>query len=164
RARAAVARDQRRIRLADYAHAELRLGIVDRMSTNDGNARLERDIAAAANDVLEHAAAEQVTRKRDETECEQWARAHRVDVAECVGRGDAPEVVRIVDYGREEIDRGHQRAIGRNPVDGCIIRRARIHEHGGIVVGNQVTQNLRQLETSELTGSTRAVRELRKTQ
>ena len=37
--------------------------------------------------------------------------AHRVDVGERVGRGDAAEVVRIVDDRREEIDRLHEREI-----------------------------------------------------
>ncbi len=74
--------------------------------------------------------------------------AHRVDVRERVGRGDAPEVVRIVDDGREEIggrddrllvvETIHRRVVARLDPDEQVLRQPAdrrlgedLGEHGG---------------------------------
>jgi hypothetical protein len=162
--RAAVACQQIGMALTDDAHAELRFTVVDGVTADNGDTRLQCHLAAATHDLFEGAGVQQIARKADEVECEKWAGAHGVDVGQRVGRGDAAEVIRVVDDGREEVHRRHQSPLIGDAVHGGVVGRARVNEHGRVLVRDQVTQNLRQLGRPELTGSTRAMRELRKAQ
>ena len=130
------------------------------MAAEHGDAGLVRDRARAFDDALQQAFAEQVARESDQAERKQRTRAHRVDVGERVGGGDASEVVGIVDDGREEVDGRDQRAIVRDAVHGRVVTRRRVDEDGGVVTGDQVTQDLRQLGQAEFAGSTGAVTEM----
>ena len=47
--------------------------------------------------------------------------AHRIDVAQCIGRGDLAEGVRIVDDRGEEVDSLHQRLIGRDLIHSGVV-------------------------------------------
>ena len=67
-------------------------------------------------------------READEVERRERRAAHRVDVAQRVGRGDRAEVVRLVDDGREEVRREDERALVVDPVHGGVVRRGAAHE------------------------------------
>ncbi len=98
-----------------------------------------------------------LARKREQVEREEGTRAFRVDVGERVRRGDAAEVVRVVDDGREEIGGRDDRAIVVEAVDGGVVAAGETDEDVRIVEGDQMTQDLRQLGAPELAGSAGAV-------
>ena len=115
---------------------------------------------AAADDALEHLQRQRVAREIDDVQGEDRPRAHGVDVAERVGRGDAAPQVGVVDDGRDVVDRGDQRQVvgqaGRRPRRRPgRARRAR----AASIDGREVAQHLRQLSLAELARSTGAVAE-----
>ena len=75
------------------------------------DARRGRDRRAAGQDRRQDLGAERLDREGGDVERGQRRAAHRVDVADRVGRGDATEVVRVVDDRREEVDGLHHRQI-----------------------------------------------------
>ncbi len=91
------------------------------MAADHGDSGLARLVAAATQDLDQHAFVE-FRGKGDDVEGEQRHSAHRVDIAQGVGGGDRTERVRIVDDGREEIQTGddgmvavpgiHRRVVG----------------------------------------------------
>ena len=93
------------------------------------------DVGAAAEDLAQHVAAEALERERDDVQRRQRRAAHRVDVRQRVGRGDAAEVVGVVDDRGEEVDRLDQREVvaraGRRPRR----RRWRSRRAGAVVAG-----------------------------
>ena len=62
-----------------------------------------------------------VERHADQRQRHDRPAAHRVDVGDRVGRGDAAEVERIVDDRREEIGGGDQRLLVVQPVDRRVV-------------------------------------------
>ena len=60
--------------------------------------------------------------KRGDGQRGERASAHRVDVRQRIGAGDASVGDRVVDDRREEIDRLHQRALVIEPVHTRIVR------------------------------------------
>src|SRR5258708_19663496 len=81
------------------------------MAAGDRNPRLRAYRFAARDDPLNHLDRHLVDRHTDDGEREDRLAAHRIDVRERVGRGDAAEVVGIVDDGREEIGGGDDRLL-----------------------------------------------------
>ncbi len=95
-------------------------------------------------------------RKRRDRERGERTAAHRIHVAHGVGGGDLSVDERIVDDRREEIDRLDERALAVEPVHTCIVRGPVIDEDPWVVRRVQIAQNLGELASRELTGSTRA--------
>src|SRR5207249_444049 len=86
--------------------------------------------------------------------------AHRVHVRHGVGRSDPSPVERVVDDGREEVDRLHQALPAWQEVDGGIITRDGGDQHLGRIFGwSQEAQDLGQVARGELARSTGAVAE-----
>ena len=100
---------------AGDGQAVLRLGVVDRMAADDLGAGRAHDVEAAAQHLAQRGRAELLERPRHQVERGQRPAAHRVDVGQRVGRGDAPEVVGVVDDRREEVDGLHQRELVGDP-------------------------------------------------
>jgi hypothetical protein len=86
------------------------------------------DRAAAGEDLLEDRGVQRVDRKGRDVERRDRFPAHRVDVAERVRGGDPAEVVRVVDDGREEVDRLDEREIVAQAVDAGIVARSHAYE------------------------------------
>src|SRR5205814_9298253 len=133
-----------RVHLADDAHAKLWLGVVDRVTSDDSYTGRTGDSAAAANNLFEQSFAQQLAWEADEVERKQWPGAHRIDVGQRVRGGDAAEVVRVVNNGREEIRRRDNRAARIDPVNSRVVGKLCIDEHSRIGKWDQVTQDLRQ--------------------
>ncbi len=63
----------------------------------------------------------------DNGETKDGFRPHREDIRQGIGCGDAPECMRVVDDGGEEVGRGNERGCLVDEVDGRIIALARVH-------------------------------------
>ena len=73
------------------------------MAAGDGDSSFRRHCRAAAQDFADHGCGHAVDRHAEDREGEDRLSAHRVDVGERVGRGDAAEVERVVDHRHEEV-------------------------------------------------------------
>ena len=145
-----------RIDGADHREPELRFGVVDGVTAADERARGAHDVATAVEHAREQLEREPFAWPRDEVEREQRRTAHRVDVGERVGRGDATPVVRVVDDRREEVGGDDDREVVAQPVDGGVVggveadeqirvdrrvtRPADEPEHGAQVGGRQLAR------------------------
>ncbi len=67
-------------------------------------------------------------RHTDDGERENRLAAHRIHIRERVGRGDAAEVVGIIDDGREEIGGSDDRLLVVQPVYGSVVARFDPHQ------------------------------------
>src|SRR5713101_3125594 len=123
RSRTIVADQAIRVHLADHRVPELRLRVVDRVPAHDRDPRLGHFGRAACDDLLEEAGAQLLARERGYAQREQGPRANRVHVADRVGGCNGAEIGRVVNDGREEIQRRDQSAVGRDPVDRRVIAR-----------------------------------------
>ena len=72
--------------------------------------------------------------KHTERQRSERTAAHGVNVAESVRRGDLPEDVRVVDDGREEIDRLDQRLIGRDLIHSGVVGVVEADQNIGVVL------------------------------
>jgi hypothetical protein len=127
------------------------------MAANNGDTGFARDLTAAAENLTEQVLMETVARKADDVQGKERPGAHRIKIRERIGRGDAAEVERIIDDGREKVDGRHECPVSGDPVHGSVVYRTRIDEYGRVSEWNHVAQHLRQLGGAEFTGSTRAV-------
>jgi len=130
------------------------------VASHDGNARLTCNIRPSANDLLHDALSQEIPGKREEIQREEGSRAHGVDVRQGVRGGDPPEVVRVVDQGREEVERNHEGTTVAERIHGGVVAGRGVHQRFSTLDGDQVTQDLRQLGHAELTGSAGSVSKL----
>ena len=103
------------------------------------------DVEAAAQDLAQDVAAEPLEREGDDVQRRERRAAHRVDVGERVGRGDAPEVVGVVDDGGEEVDRLDEREVVAQPEDGRVVARGRADEQPGSVAAGRSAHDRQQV-------------------
>jgi hypothetical protein len=137
----------------------LGLGVVDAVAAQDGRARLGGGVGPAAQDLSQHLHRQLADREAHEVQREERPRAHRPDVGEGVGCGDAPEDERIVDHGREEVHRLDD-GLGRGePVHGRVVTRLVPDERARVLGARKAAQNLRQIRRADLAGSARAMGE-----
>ena len=93
---------------------------------------------------------------------EEHLATHRVDVRHGVRGGDRPPGVRVVDHGREEVDRLHDRDIVRDPEHRRVVGPAQPDEEvtrrlrGDAVPPLESEQHLLEVSRSHLGGSPRA--------
>ena len=106
---------------------------------------------------------EPVLRERRDRERGQRTAAHRIDVADGVGRGDLAVDVRVVDDRREEIDGLHQRRPALPPVHTRIVRGPEVDQDTVVGLRGDVTQHLSELASGEFARSTGAGDHLRQT-
>ncbi len=106
------------------------------MAADDGDPRLTRLVAAAAQDVEEDYLIE-LGGERDDVQGEKRSTPHRVDVAYGVGGGDRAESVRVIDDGGEEIDRRDERLL--------LVPRV----HRGVVGGVEADKHIRRQVATE---------------
>ena len=129
------------------------------MTAYNCNAGFTRDRRTAFEYALQDLQIERVDRKRGDVQRTDRLAAHRVNVRQRVRGGDASEIVRIVDDGREEVDGLHDGQIVAQPKHARVVGGAETHEHALVLGQRQVAQDLRQLGEAEFTRSTRAGRE-----
>ena len=80
--------------------------------------------------------------------------AHRVDVAQRVGRGNLSEHVGVVHDRREEIDGVDDRQVRPQTKHSRIVGRLGADNHIGVIVARQLAQHVRQVGRAELGRST----------
>ena len=69
-----------------------------------------------------------VDRHADQRQRQDRPAAHRIDVADGVGRGDAAEVERVVDDRHEEVGGGDQRLLVVELIDGRVVGGLDAHQ------------------------------------
>ena len=84
------------------------------MPTCNDNPGLGGRIGAAPEDVAQDFK-RKVVREPGHGQCQERLATHRVDVRHCVGSGDPPIDVRVVNHRGKEIHRLHERAGVINP-------------------------------------------------
>ena len=105
----------------------------------------------------------QVLGPAEQVEGQDRPAAHRVAVAEGVGRRDGAPEIGVVDDRGEEVDGQQQRQVVADPVDGGVVGRVESQQEVRVlaaVVLAEAAQDLRQVTGTELAGSAGAVREL----
>ena len=118
---------------ADHRQAVLGLLVVDGVPPDHHRAGLADLLGAAAHD-LAHDLGAEGTREREQVHRGERTAAHRVDVGQRVGGGDATEVVGVVDDGREEVDGKQRCRLVVEAVDGSVVARLEaLHE--GLATG-----------------------------
>ncbi len=103
-------------------HAVLGLGIVDGVAADERAPRLFEHRRPAAQHLSEQVDREGVSRPADHLERRQRSAAHRIHIAERIGRGNAPPVVCLVDDWGEEVHGLHQRDLVGEAVDARVVR------------------------------------------
>ena len=122
------------------------LGRVDRMAAGDGDAGLGADRSAALQDFAGHLDRQFVERHAEDGERHDRRAAHGIDIGDRIGRGDAAEIMGVVDHRHEEIGgRDHAGLVVDLP-DGGVVAGLGADEQllvgtGGRVVGQQLLQH-----------------------
>src|SRR3546814_1649777 len=80
------------------------------MAARQGNTRLVTDGTTAANHLTSDFRSQYVDRPAENRNRHQRITAHRVDVADGIGGGDATEIKRIIDNRHEKIGGGDHRS------------------------------------------------------
>src|SRR5687768_14551779 len=93
------------------------------MPSDDVRTRLVNLVLSAAKYVCENLEREITNRKCDDVHRCQWLPSHRIHVRQRIRCSDLSEVVWIVDYGREEVDRLDERNLVRQQVHSRIVER-----------------------------------------
>ena len=148
-----------RVHGAGDGQAVLGLGVVDRVPADDLGAGGAHDVEPAAQHLAQRVGAELLERPRHEVERRQRPAAHRVDVGQRVGRGDAAEVVGVVDDRREEVDGLHERELVGDPPHRRVVARRRAHEQLGRRGGGQAADDRQQRGGRQLASAPGAVGE-----
>jgi hypothetical protein len=133
------------------------------MAAEQRHASLAQLVEAALEDCANRLVLQSLLRKSRDRQRRQRPAAHRVNVAECVCRGDLAIDIWIVDDWREEIDRLHQRRSALPPVHTRIIRGPEIDKDPVVSVYWYGAQHLSELARGEFTRSTGAGDHLRQT-
>jgi hypothetical protein len=78
------------------------------MPARDGDARIATHLGTACQHRPDHVGRKFGNRHADQCQRHDGRAPHGVDVRERIGRGNAPEIARIIDDGCEEIGGGHE--------------------------------------------------------
>ena len=93
------------------------------MAAGDHGAGLGRHRCPALEHTRHHLEREGIARPAHEVQAESRPPTHGVHIGQGVGRCHPSPVVGVVDDGREEVDGGHQREVGRDAVHGGVVGR-----------------------------------------
>ena len=120
--RARLRPDAVRVHGADDGEPVLRLVVPERVPAGEDRARLAHLRVGRGEDRGDRLL-RQILGKLGDREREQRPAAHREDVVQGVRRGDRPEVRRVVDERREEVEREDERGLVVEPVDRGVVGR-----------------------------------------
>ena len=137
------------------------LGGIDAVAAGQWNARLGANGAPPFKHTSGHLRIELVHRPTENGDGHQRGAAHGVDVTDGVGRRDAPEGVRVVDDGHEEVRGGHRGGAIPEIIDRRVISRAMAHEQTRIVgLGTELSENAVEHARGNLAAAASSVAEL----
>ena len=135
---------------------------IDAVAAGERNARFGADGASAFQYLPCHLRVELVHRPTENGDRHQRGAAHGVDVADGIGRGNAPEGVRVVDDGHEEVRGGHGRRAVPEVIDGRVVPRAMAHEQPRVVgLGTELSKNAVEHTRGNLAAAAGSMAELR---
>ena len=117
---------------AGDGEARLDLVVLDAMAADDGHAGLGHFVQSAAEDLAEDLVGEFSRGKADDRQRGQRPPAHRINVAERIGRRDLAERVGIIDRGREDVDRLYQGRMLIEQEHARVVAGRHSHQHAGI--------------------------------
>ena len=126
---------------ADHRQSVLWLLIADRVPAREQSARRAHLLVGGGEDRGQHLHG-QLLRERRDREREQRRPAHREHVVQRIGRGDRAVVGRVVDDGREEVEREDERALVVEPVDRGVVGRREPDEQVLGLDGHEPLQQL----------------------
>ena len=106
---AGVGPHARRVDRTGHGIAELDFAVAHGVAAEQRHARLAQGVHAAAEDRANGVGVEGVFGKGRNRERREGTSAHGVDVAQRIGGRNLPVEIGVVDDGREEVDRLHQR-------------------------------------------------------
>ena len=131
------------------------------MAAEQHDAGFAELVEAAAKNRADDVAVEALLREAGDRQRGQGTPTHRVDVADRIGRRDLAIDVRVVDDGREEVDRLHQCRAALPPVHTRIVRRPEVDEDAVVSLRWDGAQHLSELAGGEFARSTGAGHHLR---
>ena len=99
-------------------------GIANGVAADDGATDFGGFLETAAQNGGDRFWSNKVGRESHYIKSSERPAAHGEDVGECVGRGDLTVSERVVDDGREKIDRLHERAVAIQPINTGVVARA----------------------------------------
>ncbi len=118
------------------------------------------DLSCTASEDLRQNCGREVLGKADNVQREQDFRAHRIDVAHCVGCGNGAVREGVVDDRRKEVEREDDSEVVADAVDGCVVEPVEAQEKVRIFLGperlGQWAQDLRQEGDARLARSASA--------
>ena len=106
--------------------------VVNGVAADDEAVGLGGLVVAAAQYIAQHIGG-QGGGEADHIQGKQRPAAHRVDVAQGIGRGHGAELVGVVGDRGEKVHGHHQRRFVVQPVDGGVIAGGRPHQQIGVV-------------------------------
>ena len=148
--------------LSRHAQTEFGFPIFNAVSACNGDSCFLHLIGGPFQDLLKHFDRKCLFRETNDAQCEQGFPAHRVNIAQCIGRGDRPIRIRIIHDRWNEINglddgfpRGYQ-------VDCGIVGGFRTDEEVGIIGLWQSLQDPLQGLRPDLAGAAQRMRIFRK--
>ena len=122
-ARAVVALDTIRMHQPEHRQTVHRLGRIDRMAASDRDAGGIAHRMSTGKHALHRFHRQLAERHADQRQREKWLAAHRVNIGNRVGRGDAAEIVRVVDDRQKEIGGRDDRLFGVDAIHRRVVAR-----------------------------------------
>jgi hypothetical protein len=134
------------------------------MSAEQYHPGLVHHIQPAPQDVPQNGDIHSIPREADDIQSRQGLAAHGVDIAQGISHGNPTEVVRVIDYRREKVDRLHESQVVRELIDAGVFRPLHARDEIGVGLERQAGQRFGEVARTYLAGSTRAVNGLGKAQ
>ena len=95
---------------------------INRVATRDGNPGGSTDGLPAIQNLADRRGRQHADRHPDKSQGHDRRTAHRVNIADGVGRCDPTKVERIVHDRHEEVGRGDERLLVIEKIDRCVVR------------------------------------------
>ena len=117
-------------------------------------------VLPTAQDVGEYLQRKRVGGKRRDVHRGERRPSHRVYIRQRVRGSDLPEVVRVIDYRREEVDGLHEHDVVGHAKDPRVVERFVADENARIRLSRERRERVRQVRRTHLGRSAGAAREL----
>ena len=137
-----------------HRHPVLELFIDDRVPADDHRPRCADPFGPAVDNVGEYVENQLALGESHDVQCRFRLRAHRIDVAQCIGGGDLAERVGVVYDRGKEVDGIDDGEIGPKAKHSRVVGRLRADNHVRVFKRRETVQHLQQVGRAELARST----------